>query len=461
MSLAPRDRRRIKELPEANPEDLLPSLLLSYHQAKQIKIPDPDVPPQSATPNALNNKTNWEAEIKSRYTLPLACESGEFPDLEGIKMRMLPICYEEGVVGGVGDNTAQFMNVAAEVFVKEILSVVISRVRCNRATTVKTDSFKRKMEKMMEESEGNSFGLGFGGSAGMALTLNGSINTISPPSSSLSSNSGRSKKRQKILANGKCQLTHSHFRRKQPRPAPCELAGERKVLCMNDLRLSFTLGDTFLTQLPLSLNRIMAGGWEKPEDYYSGAEYNGMPPPSLPASHLNPRGGKSQPNFAQPRRGETHAQDSMLDALVSGAGPLPSQSFLSSVSSSRLPHPPNPTPSQTQFSRGENSPLFAETPPALTVLDGEIYWNDGFEPWGPGFNHASMYPLPCAGGIIGQNMNLEFNQIDINEFINGWGYYPPSMALPPGAPLTEWLGGGAEERKELRGLLDDCLTVGI
>lgn len=376
-------------------------------------------------------------------------------------MRMLPICYEEGVVGGVGDNTAQFMNVAAEVFVKEILSVVISRVRCNRATTVKTDSFKRKMEKMMEESEGNSFGLGFGGSAGMALTLNGSINTISPPSSSLSSNPGRSKKRQKILANGKCQLTHSHFRRKQPYPAPCELAGERKVLCMNDLRLSFTLGDTFLTQLPLSLNRIMAGGWEKPEDYYSGAEYNGMPPPSLPASHFNSRGGKSQPNFAQPRRCETHAQDSMLDVLVSGAGPLPSQSSVSSAASSRHLHPPNPIPSQSQFSTGEHSSLFVETPPAVTVLDGEIYWNDGFEPWGPGFNFASMHPLPCAGGISGQNINLEFNQIDINEIINGWGFYAPPIELQPGAPLPEWPGGGADERKELRGLLDDCLAVGI
>ena len=371
-------------------------------------------------------------------------------------MRMLPICYEEGVVGGVGDNTAQFMNVAAEAFVKEILSVVISRVRCNRATTVKTDSFKRKMEKMMEESGGNSFGLGFGGSAGMALTLNGSISTISPPS--LSSNPGRSKKRQKLLTNGKFQLTHSHFRRRQPRPAPCELAGERKVLCMNDLRLSFTLGDTFLTQLPLSLNRIMAGGWEKPEDYYSGAEYSGMPPPSLPASHFIPRGGKSQPNFAKPRRGEPHAQDGMLDVLVSGASPLPLQSSLSSVASSRLPHPPNPMPGQPQFSIGENSSLFAETPPALAVLDGEIYWNDGFEPWGPGFNLASMHPLPYVGG---QNINPEFNQIDINEIINGWSFYPPPMALQPGVPLPEWHGGGAEERRELRGLLDDCLAVGI
>ncbi|KAF8468902.1 transcriptional regulator of RNA polII, SAGA, subunit-domain-containing protein [Kalaharituber pfeilii] len=198
MALAPRDRRRIKEVPEQSEiEDILPHMLYEYHLAKQIKIPDPG-PPASATPAALNNKTNWESEIKNRYTLPLACESGEFPDLDQIKMRILPICYEQGVIGGVGEHTAAFMNTAAEMFVKEVLSNVICRVRCNRAMTVKTDAFKRKME-ILEEARGET--------------------------------------------------------------------GERTVLGMNDLRLSFALGDNYLTQLPLSLNKIMSGGFPRPEEY--------------------------------------------------------------------------------------------------------------------------------------------------------------------------------------------------
>ncbi|KAI5807446.1 transcriptional regulator of RNA polII, SAGA, subunit-domain-containing protein [Peziza echinospora] len=234
MALAGRDRRRIKEVPDiAEIEETLPSMLYEYHLAKQIKIPEA-APPQSATTTALNNKTNWEAEIKTRYTLPLASESGEFPDLEQIRMRMLPICYEEGVIGGMGDNTAHFMNVAAEVFVKEILSTVISRVRCNRPTTIKTDEFKRKMEEMSEEDD---------------------------------------------------------------------LAGERKVLGMNDLRLSFTLGDNFLTQLPLSLNKIMAGGTERPDNYYDD--------PVAPPSKISPN------LLSLPGREERNELRGLLDECLS------------------------------------------------------------------------------------------------------------------------------------------------
>lgn len=423
MALAPRDRRRIKEISDSNPEEILPNLLRNYHQAKQIKIPDPDVPPQSATPNALNNKTNWEAEIKSRYNLPLACESGEFPDLDGIKMRMLPICYEEGVVGGVGEATAQFMNVAAEVFVKEILSSVISRVRCNRTTTIKTDGFKRKME-MMSEDHGNG-GFGFGGS-GLTLNLNGSINKSTHPNSSPS----RKKKRQK-LANGR--PSHRYNTNNNQHKAPRELAGERKVLCMNDLRLSFTLGDGYLTQLPLSLNRIMAGGWERPEDYYVGAEYSGMPPPPPPPSlPISTREGRNQPNFARPRGGardtggEKHGN--MLNALVSAVSPA--------------------HPSPTSPSKAEVMPP-PPVPPVQNQLD-ELLWNDGFEPWGPDY----------AGLGVVENGSEWVNPIDVNEIINGWEFQPPPPVLPPGHG-GEWYGAGVEERRELRGLLDDCLAVGV
>ena len=455
MSLAPRDRRRIKEVPESlNPEEILPSLLRSYYQAKQIKIPDLEAPPQSATPNALNNKTNWEAEIKSRYSMPLACESGEFPDLEGIRMRMLPICYEEGVVGGVGEATAQFMNVAAEVFVKEVLSSVISRVRCNRTTTVKTDGFKRKMEKMLEEQGSGVFGFG----SGMTLNLNGSINTLNNNSNPNCSPS-RKRKRQK-LANGR-----PNHRPHQP-PPPRELAGERKVLCMNDLRLSFTIGDSFLSQLPLSLNRIMAGGWERPEDYYVAAEFGGMPPPALPRDR-DREGRINQPNFTKRKStapgnggGEKHA--SMLDALVTGVPPPP-------------PLPPSPALSNAQIVGQPGQ----QTAPEVQQVGGEVLlWNDGFEPWGP---EGGMWVV--GGGLGGPGVGAGAGgDVDINEIINGWDFHPhpppPPLPIPPGGMGVGlglglggggmgmgvgvgWAGAGAEERRELRGLLDECLAVGM
>ncbi|KAF8459391.1 transcriptional regulator of RNA polII, SAGA, subunit-domain-containing protein [Terfezia claveryi] len=439
MSLARRDRRRIKEVPESlNPEDILPSLLLSYHQAKQIKIPDPEIPPQSATPNALNNKTNWEAEIKSRYSMPLACESGEFPDLDGIRMRMLPICYEEGVVGGVGEATAQFMNVAAEVFVKEVLSSVISRVRCNRTTTIKTDGFKRKMEKMLEEQGSGVFGF----ESGITLNLNGSINTMNNPNNTSPS---RKRKRQK-LANGR-----PNHRPNQPHNfPPPELAGERKVLCMNDLRLSFTLGDSFLSQLPLSLNRIMAGGWERPEDYYVAAEFGGMPPPALPRDR-----GRNQPNFAKRKSTAQEKHASMLDAFAAGVEQRP---------------PPSPVLGNAQI---VSQPVQQE---AQHAGEEGFLWNDGFEPWGP---DAGGW---VVGGRLGAPGQLPVGpDVDINEIINGWEFYPPhpqaggmgigvgmgvgrGMGMGMGMGMgvgMEWAGAGADERRELRGLLDDCLAVGM
>lgn len=122
--------------------------------------------------------------------MTLSSESGEFPDVENIRQRMLPICYEEGVTGGCTPEAANFMNVAAETFVKEILSTIISRVRSNGPNYIQTDKYRK----------------------------------LSP----------------------KGRWTPS---------------SERPLLGMHDVRLSLTLGDNLLAQLPLSQKRIMAGGW--------------------------------------------------------------------------------------------------------------------------------------------------------------------------------------------------------
>lgn len=132
---------------------------------------------------------DWESEIKQRYQMPLACETGEFPEVENIRLRMLPICYEEGIPGGCSADAAQFMNVAAETFVKEILTTAISRVRSDGPNYVQTDKYRK-------------------------------------------------------------------LRPKNKYQAP-----ERPSLGMHDVRLSLALGDNLLTQLPLSMKKIMAGGW--------------------------------------------------------------------------------------------------------------------------------------------------------------------------------------------------------
>ncbi|CAZ82812.1 unnamed protein product [Tuber melanosporum] len=186
MAILARERRRIKEVPMplGDVEDMLGSMLQDYHLAKQVKIPEAP-PPMSA-----GLKTNWESEIKNRYAMALSSESGEFPDVENIRQRMLPICYEEGVPGGCTPEAANFMNVAAETFVKEILSTIISRVRSNGPNYIQTDKYRKLHPK----------------------------GRWTPPN-------------------------------------------ERPLLSMHDVRLSLTLGDNLLAQLPLSQKRIMAGGW--------------------------------------------------------------------------------------------------------------------------------------------------------------------------------------------------------
>jgi transcriptional coactivator HFI1/ADA1 len=91
--------------------------------------------------------TDWETEIKQRYTLPLSCESGEFPDVDSVRLRLLPICYEEGVPGGCSPDTANFMIVATETFVKEVLSQIITRVRSNGPKYVPMDRYRKLAPK--------------------------------------------------------------------------------------------------------------------------------------------------------------------------------------------------------------------------------------------------------------------------------------------------------------------------
>lgn len=183
-------------------------MLQEYHLAKQVKIPEA-LPPMSAgltktskspspppffpsarSPIWMLTAIDWDSEIKQRYTMPLSSESGEFPDIEIIRQRMNPICYEEGVHGGCTADAANFMNVAAETFVKEILSTIISRVRSNGPNYVQTDKYRKLAPK-----------------------------------------------------------------RKWTAPT------ERSLLGMHDVRLSLALGHNLLAQLPLSMKKIMAGGW--------------------------------------------------------------------------------------------------------------------------------------------------------------------------------------------------------
>lgn len=72
---------------------------------------------------------NWQTELTTAYSAPLASESGEYMDTESIMARCVPICYDEGLGNAMTDDTARFIGLATDMFVREILSTLIGRIR--------------------------------------------------------------------------------------------------------------------------------------------------------------------------------------------------------------------------------------------------------------------------------------------------------------------------------------------
>ncbi|KAL6859654.1 transcriptional regulator of RNA polII, SAGA, subunit domain-containing protein [Trichoderma novae-zelandiae] len=127
MQLPARDRRRIKELTqnEYDPHESLANMFTESHRKPSVAA---DMPPSAA--GGINNM-NFDLEIRKRYTQPLAVESGEFPDTGQIAGRMLPFCYEAGLINGHASDAPQLMSVATETFIKEVLTQIFSRTRSN------------------------------------------------------------------------------------------------------------------------------------------------------------------------------------------------------------------------------------------------------------------------------------------------------------------------------------------
>ena len=153
MALLPRDRRRLKGVTADKAEE---DASLSrrhgyedYFQAGKIRVPD-SVP---ASAGGLN-KTNWDLEIRKRYTQPLFSETLEFPDAATIFARMVPICYEESVAAASSMPCAELVSIATESFVKNFLGSVFNRIRVNgpkyengAGGGVFTGGYKRQLDR--------------------------------------------------------------------------------------------------------------------------------------------------------------------------------------------------------------------------------------------------------------------------------------------------------------------------
>jgi transcriptional coactivator HFI1/ADA1 len=184
--------------------------------------------------------SDWDLEIRKRYAQPLACESGEFPDNSTIETRMLPICYETGLVAGHAPDAAYFMSVATETFIKEVLTSIFSKTRSN--------------------------GPGATGSAGTG----GGANWIQTHKYR-----NQLEKEEKAFLRGEVQRDKSGLL-----PAEAKAASERGPLGMADVRTALEISDCNLGQMSVVVQQIMfgyrEGELESWEDYSWPDGYSGV-----------------------------------------------------------------------------------------------------------------------------------------------------------------------------------------
>lgn len=128
---------------------------------------------------------------------------------------MVPICYEESIVSGAGLPCAEFVALATETFVKEVLSVVFSRTRSNGPSGTINGMMTRNYRQELEKEE-------------LAYTR-GEIG--------------------KDSATGLL-------------PVEAKEASTRKPLGVRDLRLALELGSGFLGHMPLIVDQVMGGYFE-------------------------------------------------------------------------------------------------------------------------------------------------------------------------------------------------------
>ncbi|KAK5168977.1 uncharacterized protein LTR77_006286 [Saxophila tyrrhenica] len=222
MAIHPRDRRRIKTLKD-NSKVTNDGLADMQDYRHELAVKPPDVTPASA--GGLQ-RTNWDIEIRRRYAQTLAEETLEFPTQGDVQNRIEPICYEEGLVGGVAQGSlqqcAEIVEQATEVFLKEMLSGFYAHSRSNGEGCIQTGKFKRQLRKEEEDAE-----------------------------------------------RGALQRNPAGFL-----PAELEMQTRRQPLEMEDLRLSVQLSDTYMKREPFLSQRVVGNRFERAQQ--AGGRVNGV-----------------------------------------------------------------------------------------------------------------------------------------------------------------------------------------
>ena len=147
MAIHARDRRRIKTLKETGKSASNGSAEMQDYKL-ELSVKPPDIPAQNA---GGITRTNWDIEIRRRYQQQLAEENLEFPTTADIQNRIEPICYEEGLVGGVAQGVlqglAEIMEQATEVYLKELVGALYSHSRTNGEGCISSSKYRKQLRK--------------------------------------------------------------------------------------------------------------------------------------------------------------------------------------------------------------------------------------------------------------------------------------------------------------------------
>ncbi|KAJ4303229.1 hypothetical protein N0V90_002122 [Kalmusia sp. IMI 367209] len=210
MQMSRRERKRLKTLHQGGsagsgtfdfaPVDAVGGIMMEYHEARRVKLPEAG----PATAAGGYGKTNWDLEIRKRYTSSLFTETHEFPTATTISHRLLPIAYEFGLPQGHTQDCAEYLNIATETYIKEALTNFFALVSSNGPGYVRTAEFKKRVER----EEGRVA-------------------------------------RGELQRGGAGEL-----------PVEAEERRKRRLLCMEDLRLALDIGDQYLGQVPLLAGSI-------------------------------------------------------------------------------------------------------------------------------------------------------------------------------------------------------------
>ncbi|KAG5354885.1 Transcriptional coactivator HFI1/ADA1 [Yarrowia sp. B02] len=130
LSLPPRERKRIKAITrEAGKKGYIASTIINTRQAMLPRIPF--VHDKDAV-GKVGNTVTWTQDIIHAYQTQLATESRELPDADHLRSRMVGIALEHGVLGGLGQNVVELIQVGLEYYLKGIIQETVEMVKLRK-----------------------------------------------------------------------------------------------------------------------------------------------------------------------------------------------------------------------------------------------------------------------------------------------------------------------------------------